>query len=527
MESQNRVPGEPEPETHQKCMKPSNELYDLIKSLTKSEKRFFKLHSALQAGDKNYLRLFDAIDKMGEYNEDEIKSQFNGEKFIRHLPSEKNHLYRLVLKALRSYHGDNSISSILKQEIKNIEILYHKALYSECNKFLIRAKKLAIEFEKFYYLFELINWEKTLLEEAFEDGQFTKDLDTLIKEEQEVIEKLRNLAAYHVLYSKINYVFRSGGYVRTDENRAIVDEIVNHPLIKGKNTALSKRAATICYYTQGFCNMANGDYETALDKFTRVKHILDEQEHLRKDLSKRYVRTLSNMIMCMIDLGMNDRARDTIQLLRDLQEDPNFFSEHVRISIFKSTAIAELQLCHKTGDYEKGVRDVEEMLKHLNEYDGKLQKEQELNFYYQVAYIYFGAANYNKSLHWINKVLNDNENTLRQDIYSYARLFNLAVHFELGNYDLLEYTIKSTVRYLEKRDRAFPFEKLIIEHFRKLIRTNNPADKKAAFVRFKADMDKVVKGSEDEVVLKYFDFAKWVDTKLENIPFSSTLVKSS
>ena len=64
----------------------------------------------------------------------------------------------------------------------------------------MRAKKMAIAHEKFYFLFELISWEKLLLEEAFEDGQFTKDLDTLIREEQEVIEKLRNLAAYHVLY---------------------------------------------------------------------------------------------------------------------------------------------------------------------------------------------------------------------------------------------------------------------------------------------------------------------------------------
>jgi hypothetical protein len=49
--------------------------------------------------------------------------------------------------------------------------------------------------EKFYYLFELLNWEKTLLEEAYESGEFTKDLDALIAEEAEVIEKLRNLAA--------------------------------------------------------------------------------------------------------------------------------------------------------------------------------------------------------------------------------------------------------------------------------------------------------------------------------------------
>ena len=115
-------------------MKPSNELFDLIKSLSKSEKRFFKLQSSLQSGDKNYVRLFDCIDRMEEYDEEQIKKLFKGEKFIKHLPSEKNHLYKLILKSLRSYYSDTSVSSMLKQEIKNIEILYNKALFDECNK---------------------------------------------------------------------------------------------------------------------------------------------------------------------------------------------------------------------------------------------------------------------------------------------------------------------------------------------------------------------------------------------------------
>ncbi len=258
-------------------MKPSTELHDLVRSLTKSEKRFFKLHSTLQAGDKNYLRIFDAVDRQRTYDEEALKRQFARETFIRHFPSEKNHLYKLILKALRAYHAESTISGILKQEIKNIEILYDKALYKECNKLLLRAKRIARENEKFYYLFELLNWEKMLLEEAYESGEFTKDLDGLITEESEMLEKLRNLAAYHILYSKINYVFRSGGYVRSEEEHAMVEEIAQHPLIVGRNTALSHRAATICYYTQGFCAWAKRDWRTGLSKFLRVKEILDRE----------------------------------------------------------------------------------------------------------------------------------------------------------------------------------------------------------------------------------------------------------
>ncbi|MFM7726445.1 MAG: hypothetical protein ACKO7B_07070, partial [Flavobacteriales bacterium] len=139
-------------------MKPSSELFELIKTLTKSEKRFFKLQSSLQSGDKNYVRLFDVIDGMDAYDEDVVKKTFKGEKFINHLPSEKNHLYKLILKSLRGYYSETSVASGLKQDIKNIEILYNKGLFGECIKFIERAKKIATRYEKFYYLFELISW---------------------------------------------------------------------------------------------------------------------------------------------------------------------------------------------------------------------------------------------------------------------------------------------------------------------------------------------------------------------------------
>ena len=56
-------------------MKPSTELFSLIKSLSKSEKRFFKLNSALQAGDKNYLKIFDFIEKQNKYDEEDLKEE--------------------------------------------------------------------------------------------------------------------------------------------------------------------------------------------------------------------------------------------------------------------------------------------------------------------------------------------------------------------------------------------------------------------------------------------------------------------
>ncbi len=500
-------------------MKPSTELFDLVKSLTKSEKRFFKLSSSLQSGEKNYLKIFDVIDRQRNYDEEAIKDQFKNETFIKHFPSEKNHLYKLILKSLRSYHSDNSTGSILKQEIKNIEILYKKALFKECNKFLSRAKKIAIEREKFYYWFELLSWEKLLLEEAYEAGEFTKDLDALIKEEQEVIEKLRNLAAYHVLYSKINYVFRSGGYVRSDKDRALVEEISHHPLIIGRNTALSHRAATICYYIQGFCATANVDKETAYVKFMRVKDILDKKQLLRDDLPKRYILTLSNLLRIQIDTGRIDEALEMINVMRKFSKKPAFASEDIALRVFKSTYLAEMRIYEKQGEFKKAVANIDTVVKGLEDNEGKINKEQELLFLNTISTVYFGAGMYRESLQWLNRVLNDNEPNLRQDLYSYARLFNLIVHFELGNYDLLEYIIKSTFRYLSKRQRDHDLEVVILNYMKRLVRSTQSGQSKEIFMDFRTDLSEQLNKHNDHIILDYFDFTVWIDSKINGISF--------
>ena len=97
--------------------------------------------SSLQLGEKNYIKLFDAIEKQSEYDEEGIKNHFKGETFIRHLPSEKNHLYKLILKSLRLFYADNSVSAILAENIQSIEILYNKALYLECSKLVKKSEK--------------------------------------------------------------------------------------------------------------------------------------------------------------------------------------------------------------------------------------------------------------------------------------------------------------------------------------------------------------------------------------------------
>lgn len=504
-------------------MKPSIELFNLIESLTKSEKRFFKLNSTLQSGEKNYIKIFDFIEKQKKYDEDELKAHFKGEIFVDHLPSEKNHLYKLILKSLRSFYSEQNVSAQLKQEIKNVEILHKKALYRECAKFVKRAKRIAKQYEKFYYWYELIGWERKLLEEAYEEGIFTQDINQLIEEETEVIKKLRNLAEYQILYSRINLIFKSGGFSRNIDEKEIVSEISDYHLIKGKNTAISVRATSICYYIKGLCAASVRDYELAIINFRKTKMVMDKNPDIKLDLQSRYISTLTFLLNCYIDQNDFDNAEKFLNEIKDLPNQKGYDSIDSKVKIYSSIGVGEIQLYNRKGDFIKAKELCESVDERLEAYKNKLTKEKNLLLDYSKAYTLFGIGDYKSSLKIVNKMLNDNEKRLRQDVYSFSRIFNLVIHYELGNYDFVEYEVKSTSRFLGKKEKDYFIEKVFIKYIKKLSKEEASFGKKEIFENFYDEIESLLKLPNEQVILEYFNIKAWVYSKIKRIPFTEAI----
>jgi hypothetical protein len=503
-------------------MKPSNELFVLIKSLTKSEKRFFKLSSAIQTGEKNYLKIFDFIDGLYDYNEEALKEEFKSETFVKHLPSEKNHLYKLILKSLRSFYSEQSAASILKEELKNVEILYNKALYKECRKFLKRAKKIAVDHEKFYYLIELISWEKRLIEESYESGDFDVDLNQIIEEETEIVAKLRNLAEYHILYSRINAIFRSGGFTRTEQEQDTVREISDNYLIKGKNTAISTRAASICYYIKGLCAWTNREFNDSYTFFNRTKEILDNNPKLKQDLGKRYTLTLFYLMRSYMDDANFDMAQEMIENIRSLKDKKGFKSTDLSLKITSISIIDQMNLFNLSGKFEEAYYFYEFNKKEVHIILNRASKERRIKLQYTTGYTLFGMQDYKGSLSVLNDILNDNKQKLRQDIYSFARILNLMVHLELENYQLIEYSANSTLRYLKKIDRNYNIESYFVKQLKKTAK-NLYDNIDVNFNDLKTGLTKYLKDDKEQVILDYIDIVSWVSSKVEGCSFKDSV----
>src|SRR5690606_18625305 len=195
-----------------KSNKEKDYLFVLIKSLSQSEKRSFKLYVRRFESneDAKFIRLFDMMDKMDGYDEQRILKKAPVSK--KQLSNMKAHLYKQVLVGLRLINAEQNVELQLNEQIDFARILYNKGLYQQSLKLLDKAKHIA---EK--YFLDTIVLRIVELEKVIESQHITRSMrdraETLaLQAEQQTVSvsvknKLSNLALQlYGLYLKMGHV---------------------------------------------------------------------------------------------------------------------------------------------------------------------------------------------------------------------------------------------------------------------------------------------------------------------------------
>ncbi|MGQ0828013.1 MAG: hypothetical protein ACT4ON_06430 [Bacteroidota bacterium] len=510
-------------------MTPRNDLFLLIKTLNKNEKRYFRLFASRHVvGEKNtYLKLFDAILQQKEYDEKQIKEIFKKKQMGKNLAVEKSRLYGLVLKSLSDFHSGISVEAKLRDQMQQIEVLFEKGLFEQAVRLIKKAKKLAKETYKHLYLLELQRWEKRLIA----INQYQSDVDNKVniiyKEAFEWTGRYQKLLHIEQAYYKVLGFHQTESKVRKKKESLKLKQTVEGIQEKIKGDDLDP-IQEIYYY--GMLS----DYYSLSGNFTKSYEYQYKQVALntRKPADSSelhtYVSRLNNLAIVQSELHKYKEAAETCNKVRQLgaltiaQK-----SSRVQTTIFISYII-ELGMYITIGDFEKGLLVVKSIQKEFEKFKTKLGPSFIFTFWYEFALIYFGVGDYKQSLIWLNKITDHSEQNVRLDLQNFARILKLIVHYELGNELQLPYYVKSVSRYLLKGQRLFKFETLVLEYIRKKMpKINSAKDLKSAFKELKEKMLILKKDKHEKRAFDYFDFISWLESKIEKRPFAEVVKENA
>lgn len=493
-------------------MKTSDDLFQLIKSLSKSEKRYFKLFAALYGGEKKYLQLFEAIDAQKSYDEAKLREQFRNERFIKQLSAAKRYLREQILRSLRVYHGGRSMRWQFRDMLENLELLYERGLIEQARWEYEAAEKLAREQENHVALMSLYSWSEKLAPKKWQSGE---DLSGIYGPIREAIEKHLNYID-HSEAGRYLMLPLLGDHPRTREQLDALDLAVSMlPEEKLSTWAAIVNSACLAIY-----HRARQEPDQALMHAEEVVRLMEDHPALLLSDPLFYVTAVGNYMIHLYSVGRDDDFWKTVERLRATAQKflaKNMaLSERVRAQIFLSVYGNEMNYVIKARSVERYAAAAAQVEQGMRPHIPYLNTDMVLKMYHQLSLLHLGMGKYGRALDFNNLVTKDGPPTRGWLVYYHARLVNLVIHYEMGHYDLLEYLVRSTYRFFRSRNIIYRFEEVVLDFFRKLLRVKGERTEMVTlFEEARCRFAELAEDTLEAHAFDYFDYVGWLDEKIK------------
>ncbi len=511
-------------------MKPSDELFELIKSLNKSEKRCFHIFASGNdsAGDKNYLKLFNAVGSMDEYNEAELKKKFSNEKFVKQLHVTKNYLYKMIMKSLSAVYTEKSQRLQMKELIQEAGILYDKLLFKQAEKLLHKAKNIAVKYDMYEQILEInhtlvtINTNATGYKKDFES-----EIGPFIKEQATLLKKLEEMHKYHFSYLEMSYFHKKTMYLRDKKYRAKADKIFSGKekiVINNIRTAPYVFGLSFLYYEY------LSDDKSAYKVCSEYIAFLEKTPGYIKENPQLYIRALQAASIVTRTLGKYDEQYAVLKKLKELYSNKKIpLSNRIKILLRDTIDETEMFLYLETFEFEKAVNHVKEFEVRIKQNESKFPVYKKGVYFYTFGYIYFLSGKYKESLYWLNKLMSIEEKPAIENAYLLSMLLSCIVHFEKGDHELVLSRIGSISRHIIQNKLNKGFESASIEHLGKIIKLGyykNSEELQKAYADFRRELLEIAKDKNERAAMALLDLISWVDSKTKGISITEAIKRN-
>lgn len=490
-------------------------LFVLIKSLSKSEKRQFKIFASRLETSSNtkFIELFNILDKSEVYDEKLILKSGVIQKV--QLSNLKSYLYKQILVSIRLNIPSQNIRYQLREQMDFAVILYNKGLYKQSLKILDKTKQQALENDEKYMAYEIVEFEK-LIESQYITRSIQGRADELVIQAKElnyrntISSKLSNLSLQ--LYG----IMLKTGYVKNDEEYRYIDDYFNKHISKLDESKFGFREKYWFYNANLWRSFLVQDFLASYKFAYKWVQLFYDNPNMIYLNPVFFLKGNHYFLESLYMLKYTSNFKKYLNLLEETIADPKFpANDNIASLSFLYVYNNKLNLHILEGTFAESEYLIPEILEKLKLHSEHLDEHHEMLFFYKFASIYFGNEKYNECINYLDKIINNKNLTMREDLMCFARLLSLIAHYELGKDYYLENHLKSTYKFLLKMNDLHEVQKEIIKFLRNL---NNfyPADIKKEFKKMHTRFVELEKNTYEKRAFLYLDIISWLESKIEN-----------
>jgi len=493
-------------------------LFVLVKSLSKSEKRQFKLYVGRLGGntDSKFLALFNLLDKLKKYDEALILKSGIVKK--AQLSNLKAHLYKQILISLRLNPLHQNIRVQVREQLDFATILYHKGLYKQSLKILDKAKNMAIDNEEKNIAYEIVELEK-VIESQYITRSISNRADELTEQakwlsiQNTITSKLSNLSLQ--LYG----ILLKTGYVRNNKEYDIITKYFNDRMPKFNFKELGFREKLWLYKSYLWYSFLVQDFLSCYKYANKWVEMFYQNKSMITLNPVFFLKGKNYLLESLFFIKYHSKFKETLEKLERVIRQGNLLpnEDNVAMLSFLYVANNKLNLHFLEGTFKEGLILVDEVLSGIKQYQSRIDEHHIMVLYYKIASLYFGAGDSKKCIEYLEKIINNRSLEMREDLLCFSRILSLVAHYEVGLDYHLDVQLKSTYKFLIKMNDLHEVQKEMIKFLRNLGNIY-PHQLKKEFIKLHDKLKTYEDDPFERRAFLYLDILSWLESKIENRP---------
>lgn len=497
-------------------------LFDLVKSLSKSEKRQFKLYVGrlgVNEGAK-FLILFRQLEKLKFYNETEVLKHEELKK--SQLSNLKAHLYKQILVSLRLNPSHQNVRLQIREQLDFATILYHKGLYHQSLRVLDKAKSLALHNEEKNIAYEIIELEKVI-----ESQYITRSISGRANE---LTVQAKDVSRLNVIASKLSNlslqlygIFLRKGYVKNNEEFQIINQYFKSHLPKFELEELGFRERLWLNKAYLWYSFLTQDFKACYKYAKKWVDLFYDYPEMIGLNPVFFLRGKQYLLEALFYLKEIPRFIDTLEKLeQEVALDSFPKNENIKGLIFLHLYSHKINLHFMEGTFEEGLSLVDAIEEGISENSGRIDEHHVMIFYYKMACLYFGAGDNKQTIHYLDKIISNKSLRMREDLLCFSRILNLVAHYEAGEDYHLDSLIRSTYKFLIKMEDLYQVQKEMIKFLRGL-GDIYPHQLKREFEKLYTTLKEYEEDPYERRSFLYLDILSWLESHISGKKISEII----
>ena len=499
-------------------------LFVLVKSLTKSEKRQFRLYVGRMGSneDSKFLNLFQLLDKMNRYDEKVILKK--GIVTKQQLSNLKAHLYKQILISLRMNPVHKNIRIQIREQLDFATILYQKGLYKQSLKVLEKAKILALKNEEKYSAYDIVELEK-VIESQYITRSLSNRTEKLISESNQL--RIQNNLATLLSNLSLQLYERliKAGYAKSDEEFREITQFFYENLPKLDYDSLGFREKLWYYKAHVWYSFLTQDFLSTYRYASKWVKMFEESPSMIEIHPVFYLKGNNYLMESLALIKYPSKFKEVLhQMMLRTSHDDFPKNDNLKALSFQFYFSNKLNLHFLEGSFEEGLVIVPKILSGIKEFRNQTDPHHIMMFYYKLACLYFGAEDYENCMVYLDKIISNKSLKMREDLLCFARVLNIFAHYEAGFDYHLETHLRETYKFLIKMNDLHEVQKAMIRFVRGL-GDIYPHDLKRAFEGLYKELKQYENDPYEWRSFLYLDILSWLESKIKNVPIAH-IIKS-